>query len=62
MQAFSEILDGYAETGKPFDLQEYFFRFTFDSFTRIGFGVEVDTISDVSSTIPFMAAFDTVQK
>ncbi|KAJ3292531.1 Protein kinase alk2 [Rhizoclosmatium sp. JEL0117] len=61
MESFSKVLDTHAETGETFDLQELFFRFTFDSFTHIGFGVDVGTMS-TAGTIPFMAAFDAVQK
>ncbi|KAJ3025857.1 UNVERIFIED_CONTAM: hypothetical protein HDU68_006584 [Siphonaria sp. JEL0065] len=60
MESFCKILDLRAETSQEFDLQELFFRFTFDSFTRIGFGVEVNTMS-ADGPVAFMTAFDAIQ-
>ncbi|KAJ3076550.1 hypothetical protein HDU98_002542 [Podochytrium sp. JEL0797] len=60
MEYFCNVLESHAESDNEFDLQELFFRFTFDSFTKIGFGVEVNTMS-ATGTIPFMAAFDSIQ-
>ncbi|ORY41015.1 hypothetical protein BCR33DRAFT_719113 [Rhizoclosmatium globosum] len=64
MEAFSEVLREHSSNRTFFDLQECFFRFTFDSFMRIGFqvGVDAKTICSVSSTLPFMEAFDEIQK
>ncbi|KAJ3059587.1 Protein kinase alk2, partial [Podochytrium sp. JEL0797] len=43
-----------------FDLQELFFRFTFDSFVQIGFGIEMNSIRAAKKP-EFMAAFDSIQ-
>jgi cytochrome P450 len=44
---------------KGFDIQDYFMRYTLDSFAEIGFGVQVGSIDDEFNH--FAAAFDYVQ-
>ncbi|KAI8608671.1 cytochrome P450 [Chytriomyces sp. MP71] len=60
MELFGDVLQAHAQRGDTVDLQDLFYRFTFDSFTRIAFGIEMDTICD-GKKAPFMVAFDEVQ-
>ncbi|KAI8620486.1 cytochrome P450 [Chytriomyces sp. MP71] len=59
MDIFSDVLSNHAKHGGEFDLQELFFRFTFDSFVKIGFGINMGAMR--GETIPFMTAFDNAQ-
>ncbi|KAJ3071410.1 Protein kinase alk2 [Podochytrium sp. JEL0797] len=60
MQSFGAVLSEFAPTGELFDLHELFFRFTFDSFVQIGFGIEINTIRAAEKP-EFMVAFDSIQ-
>ncbi|KAJ3100155.1 Protein kinase alk2 [Physocladia obscura] len=60
MKNFSVVLSVYAKSGEIFDLQELFFRFTLDSFTKIGFGIDLNSMT-ATSRVPFAVAFDSVQ-
>ncbi|KAI8830266.1 cytochrome P450 [Chytriomyces cf. hyalinus JEL632] len=60
MDVFSTVLAGHAADGDVFDLQDLFFRFTFDSFTKIGFGINLGAMN-AKESIPFMSAFDAAQ-
>ncbi|ORY47209.1 cytochrome P450 [Rhizoclosmatium globosum] len=60
MHEFSSVLAGYAATQQEFDLQDLFFRFTFDSFMKIGYGTEMKTVRS-SDKVPFMVAFESIQ-
>ena len=40
----ASILDKIAESGKPVDIQDLFFRFTLDSIGEIGFGFSIDSL------------------
>jgi len=40
----ASILDKIAESGKPVDIQDLFFRFTLDSIGEIGFGYSIDSL------------------
>ncbi|KAJ3280461.1 Protein kinase alk2 [Rhizoclosmatium sp. JEL0117] len=60
MNEFSSVLETYSETGEEFDLQDLFFKFTFDSFMEIGFGVQMKSVRAVDKA-PFMVAFDAIQ-
>ncbi|KAJ3237777.1 hypothetical protein HDU81_009016 [Chytriomyces hyalinus] len=60
MDTFSQVLSEHAKAGDEFDLQDLFYRFTFDSFTKIAFGVDMNTVSEKEKA-PFMVAFDEVQ-
>ncbi|KAJ3256099.1 hypothetical protein HDU77_003270 [Chytriomyces hyalinus] len=60
MDNFSQVLSAHAKAGDEFDLQDLFYRFTFDSFTKIAFGVDMNTVSEKDKA-PFMVAFDEVQ-
>ncbi|KAJ3058758.1 hypothetical protein HDU98_005177, partial [Podochytrium sp. JEL0797] len=61
MRTFSIVLANHAATGVEFDLQDLFFKFTFDSFTKIGFGIDMHSMT-AQTPIPFMHAFDNAQK
>ncbi|KAI9326081.1 cytochrome P450, partial [Obelidium mucronatum] len=54
-QVFSAEMESLSS---EFDLQDLFFKFTFDSFTKIGFGIEMHSLSASDTDIPFMSAFD----
>lgn len=54
IKIFTEVLDNIP-SGKTFDLQKLFFKYTFDAFCEIGFGFKVNSLL---SDHPFAAAFD----
>ncbi|KAJ3109799.1 Protein kinase alk2 [Phlyctochytrium planicorne] len=43
------------------DLQDLFFRFTLDGFAKIGYGIDLNTLSNSSAKIPFAVNFDESQ-
>lgn len=43
------------------DFQDYFMRYTLDSFCEIGFGVNINSIHSTESALKFQRAFDYVQ-
>jgi hypothetical protein len=43
------------------DLQELMYRFTLDSFGKIGFGVQLGCLSSSDAKVPFAVAFDQAQ-
>ena len=43
------------------DFQDYFMRYTLDSFCEIGFGVNIKSINSTESALKFQRAFDYVQ-
>lgn len=57
MEGVSNPASPYATQG--IDMQDYFLRFTLDSFSHIGFGFEMDSICAESNK--FALAFDYVQ-
>ncbi|KAI8620483.1 cytochrome P450 [Chytriomyces sp. MP71] len=61
MQVFGEVLAGHAAAGREFDLQELFFRFTFDSFTKVAFGIDMHSMT-AKEKVPFMDSFDNAQR
>ncbi|KAJ3076549.1 hypothetical protein HDU98_002541 [Podochytrium sp. JEL0797] len=60
MELLSQVIREHIGSEREFDLQELLFRFTFDSFTKIGFGVEINTMI-TKGPVGFMDAFDAVQ-
>ena len=60
MKVFSERLVCLAESGKAFDLQDMFFRFTLDSFCKVAFDVDLKCMV-LEETLPFVKAFDQAQ-
>ncbi|CAG8560489.1 3316_t:CDS:2, partial [Ambispora gerdemannii] len=56
------ILSKAAETGESIDLQNLFFRFTFDAFMKICFGQNLDTLTNPENLPLFAVAFDRVQE
>ncbi|TPX70539.1 hypothetical protein CcCBS67573_g06476 [Chytriomyces confervae] len=61
MDVFSTVLEEHAASGLEFDLSDLFFRFTFDSFVKIAFGIDVNSMTS-KEKVPFMEAFDNAQK
>ena len=53
------VLDKLKEKPEGIDIQDYFMRYTLDSFAEIGFGVQLGSIS--AETHQFAQAFDVVQ-
>lgn len=53
------LLDNVAATGRTIDMQDLFFKFTFDSIGEIAFGVNLGSLH--SDDVPFQKAFDTAQ-
>ncbi|KAI5480061.1 hypothetical protein MNV49_002026 [Pseudohyphozyma bogoriensis] len=62
LAALTTLLDHYAASGEPFDLQEVFFRFMLQSFGRIAFGTDMKNLSIDRPEVPFASAFDFAQK
>ncbi|KAJ3394124.1 hypothetical protein HDU84_000152, partial [Entophlyctis sp. JEL0112] len=60
METFSTILSEYATSGEQFNLQEILFKFTLDSFTKIGFGIDLESMQS-KTPLPFALAFDSAQ-
>ncbi|RIA88163.1 cytochrome P450 [Glomus cerebriforme] len=54
------ILQKNAKNGDVINLQDLFFRFTFDSFGRVTFGIDFESLSN-EKPVPFAQAFDFVQ-
>ncbi|KAL1925315.1 uncharacterized protein VTP21DRAFT_198 [Calcarisporiella thermophila] len=55
-----KVLDDYASTGEKIDLHDLFFRFTLESFLRIGFGTSIGAM-DLSREVKFAKSFDAMQ-
>ncbi|TPX55746.1 hypothetical protein PhCBS80983_g05075 [Powellomyces hirtus] len=53
-------LDAIAEKGDVIDLQDIFFRFTLDSFGKIGFNADLNCLGN-PDPVPFAQAFDSAQ-
>merc|ERR1712232_801246 len=52
-----------AENGTSVDLQDLFMRYTLDSFSEIGFGVDCNSLShELTDEVPFAKCFDYAQK
>lgn len=66
VSVFSRHCDEVAErirevpTGKSFDLQDLFLRFTLDSMGEVGFGKDIGSMHD--PTVPFATSFDFCQQ
>ncbi|KAJ1563026.1 hypothetical protein HK405_003963 [Cladochytrium tenue] len=60
MDRLASRLGRAADAGETLDLQDLFFRFTLDSFCRIGFGRHLGTL-ERETPIAFAAAFDAAQ-
>ncbi|KAJ3201838.1 Processing alpha glucosidase I [Entophlyctis luteolus] len=60
MDIFSSVLSRFADSGTVFNMQELLFKFTLDSFTKIGFGMNLDSMNS-STPLPFALAFDNAQ-
>jgi cytochrome P450 len=60
MDLLNVKLAEYARTGKEFDLQELFFRFTLDAFCKMAFSYDLKSMAD-DEPVPFAKAFDEVQ-
>uniref|UniRef100_A0A0G7ZNY5 Cytochrome P450 CYP86N2v2 n=1 Tax=Picea glauca TaxID=3330 RepID=A0A0G7ZNY5_PICGL len=58
LQNLIPILDNTVSTGSAMDLQDIFFRFTFDNICKFAFGVEMGCLSPSLPAIPFVKAFD----
>lgn len=54
-------LQNFAQQGNIIDLQELMFKFTLDGFCKIGFHVNLDSISS-KEPVPFATAFDSAQQ
>lgn len=54
------ILDRAAASGSPTDLHDLLYRFTLDTFAKIGFGVDPGCLK-TADKVPFAAAFDSAQ-
>ncbi|KAG7380686.1 hypothetical protein PHYPSEUDO_006915 [Phytophthora pseudosyringae] len=46
LEVFLDILDVYHKRGKPFSIKEELLHFTMDVISKIGFGVELNTLKD----------------
>lgn len=46
MIILSSKIKSYAENGESFDLQDLFFRFTIDSFAKVAFGIDLNSLND----------------
>jgi cytochrome P450 len=55
----SDVLDKAAESKQQVCLSDLFYRFTFDSFCKIAFGVDFNAVG--SEDAPFLKTFDAVQ-
>ena len=53
-------LDSVTDSASQVDLQDLFFRFTLDSFMRIGYGVDLGSMAS-DLPVPFAVAFDRAQ-
>lgn len=51
-----------ATRGDCFDLQTLFFKAALDSIGVLGFGIELSTLKQSKQDVPFVTAFDTVQR
>jgi cytochrome P450 len=60
MDLLNVKLAEYAGSGKSFDLQELMFKFTLDSFCKIAFDVDLQSMAQ-DRPVPFAAAFDAAQ-
>ncbi|KAF6260759.1 cytochrome P450 [Scenedesmus sp. NREL 46B-D3] len=67
-QVFAEYMDilsataaRAAATHTQLDLHDLMYRFTLDSFGKIGFGVQLGCLSSSEAKLPFAAAFDQAQ-
>ncbi|KAI8144359.1 cytochrome P450 [Fennellomyces sp. T-0311] len=56
----SHIFDKKVENGKSVDFHDVMFKFTMDSFVRIGFGAKIDALKH-RGKVPFAASFDECQ-
>jgi cytochrome P450 len=59
IERVTSVLDDAAQSGRVVCLSDLFYRFTFDSFCKIAFGVDFFAIT--SDNVPFLDAFDKVQ-
>jgi hypothetical protein len=50
-----------AATNTQLDLHDLMYRFTLDSFGKIGFGVQLGCLSSSDAKVPFAVAFDQAQ-
>jgi hypothetical protein len=67
-QVFAEHMDILSATvaraaagNTQLDLHDLMYRFTLDSFGKIGFGVQLGCLSSSEAKVPFAAAFDQAQ-
>ncbi|KAJ3328244.1 hypothetical protein HDU76_010321 [Blyttiomyces sp. JEL0837] len=60
MESLNNRLSQFAESNAVFDLQDIFFRFTLDGFCKIGFGIDLHSMTE-EKPVPFAAAFDQAQ-
>jgi cytochrome P450 len=60
MQSLKHKLDSYAASETVFDLQELFYRFTMDSFCKIAFDYDLQSM-DKDAQDPFAIAFEQAQ-
>ncbi|KUF78927.1 hypothetical protein AM588_10000087 [Phytophthora nicotianae] len=61
LEVFLDVLDIYHKRGKPFSLKEELLHFTMDVISKIGFGVELNTLKDSpdrDTDHEFLEAFD----
>ncbi|KAI8813883.1 cytochrome P450 [Cladochytrium replicatum] len=61
MEIFGDVLSKAADNGSPVDLHDLFFRFTLDSFAKLAFSVDLNTMAG-EKQLPFALAFDSSQK
>ena len=60
IEVLISALEPYSESGQSVDMQDMFFRFTFDSFVEIAFGVRLESLLS-KDPHPFQVAFDRAQ-
>ncbi|EGZ09571.1 hypothetical protein PHYSODRAFT_318246 [Phytophthora sojae] len=61
LDVFLDVLGKYAARGKPFGIKKWLSHFTMDVFSKIGFGVELDTLKntfDQEGDHEFLEAFN----
>nr|AAP79889.1 cytochrome P450 [Colacogloea retinophila] len=62
LRSLNKLLDNYADTGETVDLQDVFYRFTFQAFGRFAFNLDLRNLEIDHKPVPFTTAFDQCQK
>ncbi|XP_024401443.1 cytochrome P450 704B1 [Physcomitrium patens] len=53
-----DILSSVCQKHQPIDMQDLFMRFTLEGICKVGFGVEIGTLSESLPAVPFATNFD----